>query len=465
MGGRRGTDMKAKTLFYCTECGNETAKWAGKCPACGAWNTIVEQPELPKGVGKGGSARVGLTRRRACPVTDLAADEEIRFPTGMGELDRVLGGGAVKGSLVLVGGAPGIGKSTLMLQICSKLCEFSKVLYISGEESEHQLKLRAKRLHVENSQLLVLSETNLGDVLEAVNTEQPDVLIVDSIQTLYNDALDAAAGSISQVKDCTMALMQVAKGQGITVFVIGHVNKEGSIAGPKVLEHMVDCVLYFEGDQHTSYRILRAAKNRFGATNEIGVFEMQDEGLAEVENPSEMLLSGRPDDAPGTCVACVMEGARPVLAELQALVVTSAGGNPRRTSNGFDYNRAAMLLAVLEKRGGLKVSACDAYLNIVGGLYLDEPAADLAAVIALASSYLDRPVPGDLAAIGEVGLTGELRSVNQLAQRVSEVHRLGFRKCVVPAHRANTIKAPTGLTVIPARNIGEAIRAALRPAE
>ena len=457
--------MKAKTLFYCTECGNETAKWAGKCPACGAWNTIVEQPELPKGVGKGGSARVGLTRRRACPVTDLSSDEEIRFPTGMGELDRVLGGGAVKGSLVLVGGAPGIGKSTLMLQICSKLCEFSRVLYISGEESEHQLKLRAKRLHVENSQLLVLSETNLGDVLEAVNTEQPDVLIVDSIQTLYNDALDAAAGSISQVKNCTMALMQVAKGQGITVFVIGHVNKEGSIAGPKVLEHMVDCVLYFEGDQHTSYRILRAAKNRFGATNEIGVFEMQDEGLAEVENPSEMLLSGRPDDAPGTCVACVMEGARPVLAELQALVVTSAGGNPRRTSNGFDYNRAAMLLAVLEKRGGLKVSACDAYLNIVGGLYLDEPAADLAAVIALASSYLDRPVPGDLAAIGEVGLTGELRSVNQLAQRVSEVHRLGFRKCVVPAHRANTIKAPAGLTVIPARNIGEAIRAALHPAE
>ena len=464
MGGRRGTDMKAKTLFYCTECGNETAKWAGKCPACGAWNTIVEQPELPKGVGKGGSARVGLTRRRACPVTDLAADEEIRFPTGMGELDRVLGGGAVKGSLVLVGGAPGIGKSTLMLQICSKLCEFSRVLYISGEESEHQLKLRAKRLHVENSQLLVLSETNLGDVVESVNTEQPDVLIVDSIQTLYNDALDAAAGSVSQVKDCTMALMQVAKGQGITVFVIGHVNKEGSIAGPKVLEHRVDCVLYCEGDQHTSYRILRAAKNRCGATIEIGVCEMRDEGLAEVENPSEMLLSGRPDDAPGTCVTCVMEGARPVLAELQARVVTSAGGNPRRTSNGFDYNRAAMLLAVLEKRGGLKVSACDAYLNIVGGLYLDEPAADLAAVSALASSYLDRPVPGDLAAIGEVGRTGELRSVNQLAQRVSEVHRLGFRKCVVPAHRANTIKAPAGLTVIPARNIGEAIRAALRPA-
>ena len=262
-----------------------------------------------------------------------------------------------------------------------------------------------------------------------------------------------------------MALMQLAKGQGITVFVIGHVNKEGSIAGPKVLEHMVDCVLYFEGDRHTSYRILRAAKNRFGATNEIGVFEMRDEGLAEVENPSEMLLSGRPDDAPGTCVACVMEGMRPVLAEIQALVVTSAAGNPRRTSNGFDYNRAAMLLAVLEKRGGLRVSACDAYLNIIGGLSLDEPAADLAAVVALASSYLDRPVPGDLAAIGEVGLTGELRTVNQLAQRISEAHRLGFRTCLVPAHRAADLRAPKGLRLIPVRNIGEAIRAALRPQE
>lgn len=261
-----------------------------------------------------------------------------------------------------------------MLQICSKLCEFSRVLYVSGEESEHQLKLRARRLHVDSPNLLVISETSLEDMLDSIRLETPDVVIVDSIQTLYNPALESPAGSISQVKECTMALMQLAKGQGITVFVIGHVNKEGSIAGPKVLEHMVDCVLYFEGDRHTSYRILRAAKNRFGATNEIGVFEMQDEGLAEVENPSQMLLSGRPDDAPGTCVACVMEGARPVLAEVQALVVTTAsGGNPRRTSNGFDYNRAAMLLAVLEKRGGLKVSACDAYLNIIGGLWLDEP--------------------------------------------------------------------------------------------
>ena len=457
--------MKAKTAFYCTECGNETAKWAGKCPACGAWNTVVEQPELPKGSSRKGSVKAGLSRRKVCPVTELTADEEIRFPTGMGELDRVLGGGAVKGSLVLVGGAPGIGKSTLMLQICSKLCDFSKVLYVSGEESEHQLKLRAKRLHVEKEQLYVLSETSLGDMLEAVSAQQPDVLIVDSIQTLYNDALDGAAGSVSQVKDCTMTLMQLAKGQGITIFVIGHINKEGSIAGPKVLEHMVDCVLYFEGDQHTSYRILRAAKNRFGATNEIGVFEMRDEGLVEIENPSEMLLTDRPDDAPGTCVTCVMEGMRPVLAELQALVVSSAGGNPRRTSNGFDYNRAAMLLAVLEKRGGLRVSACDAYLNIIGGLSLDEPAADLAAVIALASSYLDRPVPKDLVAIGEVGLTGELRSVNQLALRISEVHRLGFHQCVIPAHAASGLKAPEGLRLLPVRNVGEAIRAALRPAE
>ena len=455
--------MKAKTVFFCTECGSESPKWSGRCTVCGAWNSMVEQAaERP---AKGGKISRPKTPVKVSRITEMQADEEIRFSTGMGELDRVLGGGAVKGSLVLVGGAPGIGKSTLMLQICQQLGQFAKVLYVSGEESTRQLKLRAERLHVDSENLFVLSETRLGDVLECVAEEQPDILIVDSIQTLYNEELDSPAGGVGQVKDCTMALMQLAKGQGITVFVIGHVNKEGSIAGPKVLEHMVDCVLYFEGDQHTSYRILRAAKNRFGATNEIGVFEMRDEGLAEVENPSEMLLSGRPEDAPGTCVTCVMEGVRPVLAELQALVVSSAGGNPRRTSNGFDYNRAAMLLAVLEKRGGLKVSACDAYLNIVGGLSLDEPAADLAAVIALASSYLDRPVPSDLVAIGEVGLTGELRSVNQLGQRVSEIQRLGFRRCVVPAHRAGTIKAPTGLTVIPARNIGEAIRAALRPAE
>lgn len=456
--------MKQKTLFYCTECGNETPKWAGKCPACGAWNTIVEQPEpavSAKSGGRSGGSRGRLTAPKAQPVTELDSDEEIRFPTGMGELDRVLGGGAVKGSLVLVGGAPGIGKSTLMLQICSKLCEFSKVLYVSGEESTHQLKLRARRLQVDSASLYVLSETGLDEVLGAVEAEKPDILIVDSIQTLCREDLDSPAGSVSQVKECTMTLMHLAKSQGITVFVIGHVNKEGSIAGPKVLEHMVDCVLYFEGDRHTTHRILRAAKNRFGATNEIGVFEMRNEGLVQVENPSELLLSGRPDDAPGTCVTCVMEGMRPVLAEIQALVVSSSGTNPRRTSNGFDYNRAAMLLAVLEKRGGLKVSACDAYINIIGGLWLEEPAADLGAVVAIASSYLDRPVPGDMVAIGEVGLTGELRTVTQLSQRVSEARRLGFRRCLIPAHGAESLRVPEGMEVIPARNIGEAIRAAL----
>ena len=461
--------MKARTVFYCTECGNETPKWAGKCPACGAWNTVVERPpeaapKKSRGLGRAASAMPAAVggSRRARPVTDLETAAEIRFPTGMGELDRVLGGGAVKGSLVLVGGAPGIGKSTLMLQICSKLCEFSKVLYVSGEESEHQLKLRAGRLNVESEQLFVISETCLGDVLETVAQEQPDVLIIDSIQTLYNDALDSPAGSVGQVKDCTMALMQLAKGREITVFVIGHVNKEGSIAGPKVLEHMVDCVLYFEGDQHSSYRILRAAKNRFGATNEIGVFEMEDAGLHEVENPSEMLLDGRPADTPGTCVTCVMEGVRPVLAEIQALIAPSSYGTPRRTSNGFDYNRAAMLIAVLEKRGGLKLSTCDTYLNIIGGLWLDEPAADLAAAVALASSYLDQPVPGDLVAIGEVGLTGELRSVSQLSQRVNEVRRLGFKRCLIPERRSQTIHAPEGLELIPVRDIGEALRAVLR---
>ncbi|MCI9120479.1 MAG: DNA repair protein RadA [Oscillibacter sp.] len=449
-----------KTLFYCTECGNETPKWAGRCPACGSWNTVVERPAPAKGKR---DTRI-IASSKACPVTELQDSGEIRFSTGMGELDRVLGGGAVKGSLVLVGGAPGIGKSTLMLQICGSLCGFSRVLYVSGEESQHQLKLRAQRLRVESENLLVLSETGVGEMLESVQQEKPDVLIVDSIQTLYNDSLDSPAGSVSQVKDCTMALMQLAKGSGITVFVIGHVNKEGSIAGPKVLEHMVDCVLYFEGDRHNFCRILRAAKNRFGATNEIGVFEMQDNGLTEVENPSKMLLSGRPESSPGACVTCVMEGARPILAEVQALVVSSAGGgSPRRASNGFDYNRAAMLLAVLEKRGGLKLSACDAYLNIIGGLWLDEPAADLAAVTALASSYLDRPVPGDLAAIGEVGLTGELRAVSQLSQRISEVRRLGFKRCLVPDHGG--LEPEPGLQLLPVRNIGEAIRAALRPTE
>lgn len=447
--------MKTKTIFYCTECGNETPKWAGRCPACGAWNSIVEQADKPM---KSGRKPASARDVKPVPITEIGTADEIRFSTGMGELDRVLGGGAVKGSLVLVGGAPGIGKSTLMLQICKKLGEFARVLYVSGEESAHQLKLRAQRLDAESDNLYVLSETCLGNILECVRSEQPDVLIVDSIQTLYNEDLDSPAGGVGQVKDCTMALMQLAKGQGVTVFVIGHVNKEGSIAGPKVLEHMVDCVLYFEGDQHMTYRILRAAKNRFGATNEIGVFEMMDRGLREVENPSEMLLSGRPQDASGTCVTCVMEGARPVLAEIQALIAPCAGARPLRSSNGFDYNRAAMLLAVLEKRGGLKVSQCDAYLNIIGGLTLDEPAADLAAVVAIASSYLDKPVPNGMAAVGEVGLSGEIRSVSHMEQRLSEVKRLGFTECIIPAHRAVDLRERSSLELLPVRNISEALR-------
>ncbi|MDO4811947.1 MAG: DNA repair protein RadA [Eubacteriales bacterium] len=450
--------MKAKSVFFCTECGNETAKWAGRCPSCGAWNTIVEQMAAKDAV-KGKSRTGTLHQVKAHPINDLDAAQELRFATGMGELDRVLGGGAVKGSLVLIGGAPGIGKSTLMLQICGQLSRSSKILYVSGEESPRQLKMRAERLSVSSENLFVLAETCLGDILASVDEEKPDVLIVDSIQTLYHETLESPAGSVAQVKDCTMELMQLAKGQGITVFVIGHVNKEGAIAGPKVLEHMVDCVLYFEGESHMSYRILRAAKNRFGATNEIGVFEMRSEGLVEVPNPSEMLLSGRPEHAPGTCVTCVMEGVRPVLAEIQALLAPAAQNVPRRTSNGFDYNRAAMLMAVLEKRGALKVSSCDAFINVIGGLTLDEPAADLAATMALASSYLDKPVGNHVAAIGEVGLTGELRNVSHLEERLREVQRLGFEECIIPRQQSGRLEKLDGLKVTEVRNIGEALRA------
>lgn len=453
--------MKAKSVFFCTECGNETAKWAGRCPSCGAWNTIVEQMAAKDAV-KGKSHTGTLHQVKAHPINDLDAAQELRFATGMGELDRVLGGGAVKGSLVLIGGAPGIGKSTLMLQICGQLSKSSKILYVSGEESPRQLKMRAERLSVSSENLFVLAETCLGDILASVDEEKPDVLIVDSIQTLYHETLESPAGSVAQVKDCTMELMQLAKGQGITVFVIGHVNKEGAIAGPKVLEHMVDCVLYFEGESHMSYRILRAAKNRFGATNEIGVFEMRSEGLVEVSNPSEMLLSGRPEHAPGTCVTCVMEGVRPVLAEIQALLAPAAQNVPRRTSNGFDYNRAAMLMAVLEKRGALKVSSCDAFINVIGGLTLDEPAADLAATMALASSYLDKPVGNHVAAIGEVGLTGELRNVSHLEERLREVQRLGFEECIIPRQQSGRLDRFDGLKVTEVRNIGEALRAIVR---
>ena len=456
--------MKSKTLFYCTECGNELPKWAGQCPACKAWNTIVEQPaERPakRSAPVKGGAVTGVAVNRPRPMSEVETTDELRFATGMGELDRVLGGGAVKGSLVLVGGAPGIGKSTLMLQICDNLCRFSKVLYVSGEESERQIKLRAERLHVRGEGLYLLAETNLENLVDAVHQLRPDVLIVDSIQTLYHGDVTSAPGSVSQVKECTLTLMQLAKGENITVFVIGHVNKEGSIAGPKVLEHMVDCVLYFEGERHMAYRILRAAKNRFGATNEIGVFEMEDAGLIEVPNPSEAMLAGRPTDAPGTCVTCVMEGVRPVLAEIQALVVPSSLGNPRRVSNGFDYSRSMLLLAVLEKRGGLMVGGCDAYVNVIGGLYLEEPAADLAAILTLASSFRDKPVPNDLAAIGEVGLTGELRAASALGQRLAEVRRLGFTKCMIPKRTQGKLAVPEGLELIRVSNIREAMAALL----
>jgi len=451
---------KAKTVFFCTECGNETPKWMGRCPGCGAYNTMQEHIEKPVLPGKAKTAPVGQTRR-ATPITEVDCDSEIRFSTGMGELDRVLGSGAVAGSLVLVGGAPGIGKSTLLLQICNSLCRGRKVLYASGEESERQLKFRAQRLGVAPEGLYILSETRLSDILEAVDQLQPDILIADSIQTLYQEENESSPGSVSQVKDCTMALMQLSKSRGITVFVVGHINKDGNIAGPKVLEHMVDCVLYFEGDPNTSYRLLRAAKNRFGSTNEIGVFEMADAGLVEVPNPSQMLLEGRPEGAPGTCVACVMEGTRPVLAEVQALVTKTTFNVPRRTADGFDFNRAVLLMAVAEKRAGMKLNMFDAYINVIGGLRLDEPGADLPVILAVASSYRDQPIPDDLVAIGEVGLTGEIRSVSHMNQRLSEAARLGFKKCIIPRNGAEKLEIPTGLTVYKVRNLREAIEVTL----
>ena len=451
---------KTKTVFYCTECGNETPKWQGRCPACGAWKTLQEHIEKPAAPGRAKAAPVGISRTPK-KLHEVDSDSEIRFSTGMGELNRVLGGGAVAGSLVLVGGAPGIGKSTLLLQICAQLCLERSVLYVSGEESERQLKLRAQRLGVTPDKLYILSETRLSDVLEAVEVIKPDILIVDSVQTLYNEDNESSPGSISQVKDCTMSMMQLSKSQGITVFVVGHINKDGAIAGPKVLEHMVDCVLYFEGDPNSSYRLLRAAKNRFGSTNEIGVFEMGDSGLIEVPNPSQMLLEGRPEGASGTCVACVMEGTRPVLAEVQALVTKTTFNVPRRAADGFDFNRAVLLMAVAEKRGGMKLNVFDAYINVIGGLRLDEPGADLPVVLAVASSYREAVIPDDLVAIGEVGLTGEIRTVSHMNQRLAEVARLGFKKVIIPKGGAEKLEIPEELTVYRVRNLREAIEVAM----
>ncbi len=449
---------KEKSVYCCSECGYETANWAGKCPSCGAWNSLKEiRLEGPRPAK---STRDRLDRARPKRITQLDTSEEIRMSTGIGELDRVLGGGAVIGSLVLVGGAPGIGKSTLLLQMCGNLPE-KKILYVTGEESERQLKLRAVRLGVEGENILVLPETDMDAIAECIREEEPDLVIIDSIQTVSGGDTVSAPGSVSQVRECTMRIMRLAKESALTVFIVGHITKEGSIAGPKVLEHMVDCVLYFEGERNTSFRLLRAAKNRFGSTNEIGVFEMDEKGLRGVENPSEMLLSGRPENAPGTCVACVIEGTRPLLAEVQALI-TPSNYNASRRSNGVDYNRAAMLLAVIEKRGGLPVTSCDAYINVIGGLDLDEPAADLATALSIASSYLDRPLGGDLAAIGEIGLSGEIRSVSMLNQRLSEISRLGFCRCVIPSHARDEIRCPDGLELIPVKSIREAILTVLK---
>ena len=453
--------MKQKTVFCCTECGNETPNWAGKCPACGAWNTLKEVQVDAKPKGRGASAPSATVSKSPKLLSTLDAEDESRFSTGIAELDRVLGGGAVWGSLVLVGGAPGIGKSTILLQLCGEVGSREKILYVTGEESERQLKMRAQRLGVSGGEIYVLAETDVSEIIKSIDELHPDIVIIDSIQTVYAADVASTPGSISQVRECTMAIMRRTKEEGFTTFVVGHINKEGSIAGPKVLEHMVDCVLYFEGERNTSFRILRAAKNRFGSTNEIGVFEMENSGLRCVDNPSEVLLSGRPKDSPGTCVACVVEGTRPILAEVQALITPSGYNSASRRSNGVDYNRAAMLLAVLEKRGGLPVSGCDAYINVIGGLFLDEPAADLAIILAIASSFKDKPLGADLAALGEVGLSGEIRSVSAANQRLSEIARLGFKRCLIPAHIKGEVHKPQGLELLPAKNIRDALNAVL----
>ena len=451
--------MKQRTVFCCSECGNETVKWSGRCTACGAWDSLVEIKLDAK--AKGSSKIRTAPKKLPKLISELDTEAELRFSTGIGELDRVLGGGAVKGSLVLVGGAPGIGKSTLLLQLCGLVDGEQKILYVTGEESERQLKMRAQRLGVNNGQIYVIAETGLTEILEAIDELKPDIVIVDSIQTMFDPEISSAPGSVSQVRECTMSIMRMTKEKGFTTFVVGHINKEGNIAGPKVLEHMVDCVLYFEGERSTSFRILRAGKNRFGSTNEIGVFEMVETGLKDLQNPSEILLSGRPDNAPGTCVTCVIEGSRPILAEIQALVAPATYTSGRRSTNGVDYNRATLLLAVLEKRGGMAVSGCDAYINVIGGLELDEPAADLATMLAIASSFRDLPLGRDLAAVGEVGLSGEIRSVSLLNMRLSEIARLGFKRCVIPSHIKDDIKKPEGLEIISVKDIREAIKATL----
>ena len=448
---------KKKTVYFCQNCGYESSKWMGQCPGCHEWNTFVEEP-----AGKTGRGRSSKTGNRASGrpvlIKDVSMEENERASTGMPEFDRVLGGGLVKGSMVLIGGDPGIGKSTILLQSCRNLAlSGQKVLYISGEESLAQIKMRALRIGGADDNMYLLCETNLGDIREVIEEMRPDICVIDSIQTMYNEEVTSAPGSVSQVRESTGVLMMLAKGLGITIFVVGHVTKEGAVAGPRVLEHMVDTVLYFEGDRHASYRILRAVKNRFGSTNEIGVFEMRGSGLVEVPNPSEYMLSGRPEDSSGSIVTCCVEGSRPLLLEIQALVARTNFGMPRRTSAGTDYNRVNLLIAVLEKRCGVDLGSCDAYVNVAGGIRINEPALDLAILLALFTSYKDISVPDSLIAFGEVGLSGEIRAVSQADIRVMEAKRLGFTDVILPRPNYNACKKVEGIRIIPVETVQEAI--------
>ncbi len=449
--------MKTKTIFSCTECGYESAKWLGKCPACNGWNTFVEEMVNTTASKTSAKGNVSLRKSKPTRLSDVSITHEERILSHIGELDRVLGGGIVKGSLVLVGGDPGIGKSTLLLQLVKSIHDDAKIFYVSGEESEKQLKMRAERLDIHADGLMVLAETDISSVLHYTEEIMPDILIVDSVQTMYNPEITSAPGSVSQVRDVTLSLMKLAKNTGTAVFIVGHVTKDGALAGPKVLEHMVDCVLYFEGERHQSFRLLRAVKNRFGSTNEIGVFEMANDGLREVENPSSMLLEGRPDNASGSVVVCTIEGTRPVLAEIQALVSPTGFGMPRRMATGMDYNRVNLLIAVLEKRVGLNLQNQDSYVNIVGGFRLDEPAVDLGAAVAIASGFKNISVDKSLAVIGEVGLTGELRAVSQMDKRLAELAKLGFSSCIIPQANCRGLTPIDGLKIYPAKNVTEAL--------
>lgn len=450
---------KIKSVFVCSECGYQSPKWLGKCPSCGEWNTMNEEVEQSSSSGK--SLSKSTTVSQIMSLDEITADVEKRISTGIKEFDRVLGGGIVYGSLTLISGDPGIGKSTILLQICQHLGKNHKVLYVSGEESANQIKMRANRLNVTTENLFILTQTDVAVIVETIKSSNPDIIIIDSIQTMVYDEISSSAGSVTQVRECTNIFMHTAKGLGIPIIIVGHVNKDGAIAGPKVLEHIVDTVLYFEGEKNYSYRILRGVKNRFGSTNEIGVFEMTGEGLKEVLNPSLMMISGRPKNASGTCVACIMEGTRPILAEVQGLVCATGFGTPRRMSTGFDYNRMNMLLAVLEKRCGYYFNNMDAYINVIGGLKLDEPAADLTVSLALVSSLKDKIVGDNILAFGEVGLAGEIRAVSHCEQRVQEASRLGFEKCIIPFHNYKSIskELKTSMDIIPARNIRDAFSA------